>query len=74
VQRTTHCIAQNQQKPIASIKQASYNETHNDWVVLVGVDFTLPFNEGLEVTELAREPAFRRMMKRSPSFFSKIKT
>jgi hypothetical protein len=44
----SYCTAQNQQKPVASIKQAPYNEAHDDWMVLVRVDFTLPFNEGVD--------------------------
>jgi hypothetical protein len=46
VQQVRYCTVKNQQKLIASIKQALYNHVHDDWVVLVGVDFTLPFNEG----------------------------
>ncbi len=42
MQRICYCPVENQQK----LKQALYNHAHDDWMVLVEVDFTLPFNEG----------------------------
>jgi hypothetical protein len=48
VHQAYYCIAQNQQKLVASINQALYNHAHDDWMVLVRVDFTLPFNEGVD--------------------------
>lgn len=44
VQRVSYCTVKNQQNPIASIKQDLYTHAHNGWIVLNGMEISLPHN------------------------------